>query len=367
MIGAVVLRLWLSVHRSLHLLVVGAGVAEASVVAHGAAASAASADAEPPFGFFLWLTLGAVLAIMAHPVVSPRTNSFAESVSTVSFGYGFIAGTRLARGNLAVATTAEHMGATNVLACVVSGGLIIGVTKMMSGYIARCAPRCGTAWLPASHAREQSRASTAIRARARRARPDRAPPPRAPRVWRPAVLRVRARSAMMRYGPTRRLVHALLVGLPLCALLRSCALVDIPTKGVRAARALEARRGPLRERDGSPLPRARPLAPMHRARTHAGGLVHVHVCSCLLLRSRRGHALAAPGVCAEPLAGATAAEGTPATALLRGQQRRRARAGRWRQRGGGDRPVHQLRELWPRAHVGCASGFQRPRAALNTR
>lgn len=55
------------------------------------------------------------------------------------------------------------------------------------------------------------------------------PLPRAPRRVSP---RLPPCSALLRYGPTRRLAHALLAMLPLSVFLRALALVDVPTNMV---------------------------------------------------------------------------------------------------------------------------------------
>ncbi|KAJ1630394.1 hypothetical protein T492DRAFT_1003372 [Pavlovales sp. CCMP2436] len=231
MLGAIVLRLWLSVHNALtawlttgfngvgssggggHCPNSGCGlVGAAADVAggcglEGAAGAGAVLDAlsSPGEGLFspgellfspgegqlcpggggvrvglregsldmlLFAAVASVLLILAHPVVQPRTTTFFESVMLLGFTFGFVVGAHVSGGNAAAPTAAEHLAKGNVLACVLVGGAIVGVVKVGSR---------------------------------------------------------RAACALVRCAPARRLVHASLLALPLCALLRSLALVDVPT------------------------------------------------------------------------------------------------------------------------------------------
>lgn len=130
MLGAVVLRLWLSVHRSLHAWVVGGGFSD-----HGVPVTLDTT---------LVVTVAAAAAVLAHPVVVPRSTTFLESVAIVGFAHGFVLGAIAMRGNAADACEPAHHTAANVAACAVVGGLLIFTSKACSRQLMRCGPAPAT-------------------------------------------------------------------------------------------------------------------------------------------------------------------------------------------------------------------------------
>lgn len=231
MLGAIVLRLWLSLHRPLTAWVVGgfgaeaggwcAGAPSAPPSHHGprsfqwplwptgltavsadwtADASAASAPLVPgsptelPWAngaaraidtdLLLSLTVLAAMLIVAHPVVAPRTASFVESVMVVGFAYGFVVGAHVTGGNAAAPLTAAHASLTNVLLCVLVGGAMIAVAKVASkeaaGWALRAAPRAAP--LAARHQQRTHRAFPPRAAMCRAVPRSAQPPPLAARA-----------------------------------------------------------------------------------------------------------------------------------------------------------------------------------------